>query len=182
MQTKSERWVDCFGIDDWEVSDAGRVRNKQTQYVYKPIKNQNGYWYVKHNKIGKLYILSRLIARSFFGDSDKQVNHKDGNKDNNCLNNLEFVTPSENSLHRFHVLGKSNLKPMFGDDNPMRKHGSPFIGSSHPRAKLTEEDVKQIRMKIKEGCKTKEIQDSYNLSPQLFYRIKTNKIWTHVVM
>ena len=180
MQTKSEVWVDCAVTDTWQVSNLGRVRNKHNLYIRKLVQNPSGYLYVCHSQTGKNYLVSRLVAQSFLGKSDLQVNHKDGNKQNNCLENLEFVTASGNALHRFYVLGKNNLKPMFGNENPMRKHGSPFIGSKHPKSKLTEENVRDIRKRINDGIDGKETQKLYNISPQLFYSIKKNKIWTHV--
>ena len=182
MQTKNEVWVDCVLVDSWQVSNLGRVRNKDNLYVRKLIINPSGYVYVCNFKTKKNYLVSRLVALSFLGKSGLQVNHKDGNKQNNCLDNLELVTASANALHRIHVLGKNNLKPMFGDENPMRKHGSPFIGSKHPKAKLTEENVRDIRKRIRDGADRKETQEIYNISPQLFYSIKKNKIWTHVVL
>lgn len=56
-------------------------------------------------------LVHRLIAEAFYGQSDKEVNHKDGNKQNNQIENLEFVTKSENIKHALqNGLFKPNYK------------------------------------------------------------------------
>ena len=63
--------------------------------------NTNGYIRVYIYK--KTFFLHRLIALTFLEnlENKKQVNHKDGHKINNCINNLEFVTNKENQIHKF---------------------------------------------------------------------------------
>ena len=71
-----------------------------------------------------LVLVHRLVARAFLGPQPSphhtQVNHKDGNKANNCLDNLEYVTPSENMRHSYTVPGKRStgeknfFKPVLG--------------------------------------------------------------------
>ena len=67
-----------------------------------------------NGKTKDMYI-HRLVAQAFIPNPDKkdEVNHIDGDKTNNHINNLEWVTKSENGLHRFRVLGHktANSKP-----------------------------------------------------------------------
>lgn len=69
----------------------------------RPLKNGNGYLSVRLSLEGKKTkeYIHRLILMTFKGPfpAGKQTNHKDLNRANNKLSNLEFVTPSENMLH-----------------------------------------------------------------------------------
>lgn len=81
-------------------------------------------------KIKKLIKAHRAVAETFIDNpySKPQINHIDGNKLNNCVNNLEWVTAKENSIH---TVKHGLWKPKFGEDNPV--------------SKLTKEDVEYIR-------------------------------------
>lgn len=64
-----------------------------------------GYSRVRYQK--KYYYLHRIIAQKFVGDvAGLEVNHKDGNRSNNHISNLELVTRSENQIHSYRVLGR----------------------------------------------------------------------------
>ena len=71
----------------------------------KQFKNERGYWCVviTKNKKTKIKKVHRLVAETFIANSDNkpQVNHIDCNKENNCVNNLEWCTNSENMLHAY---------------------------------------------------------------------------------
>jgi hypothetical protein len=72
-----------------------------------------GYAYVGLYKAGKITKLKvhRLVAQAYLVACDKpHVNHKDGNKLNNCASNLEWVTPKENKIHAFKI-GLTKMKP-----------------------------------------------------------------------
>lgn len=89
-------------ITDYEVSDDGRVRNIDTK---RELKKQfgNGYWHctIQINKHPKRCRIHRLVALAFIPNPDSKpfVNHKDGDRTNNSVENLEWVTPSENTRH-----------------------------------------------------------------------------------
>ena len=81
-----------------------------------PCHYSNGYCFVMLSKDGetKQYLLHRLVARAFLGDSLLEVNHKNGDKDDNRVDNLEYVTHTENQKHSYAVLGRRVNKPYLG--------------------------------------------------------------------
>ena len=85
------------------ISSLGRFRNKKGVIMknYKP--HHSGYIYVRVN-IDK-YAIHRLVALTFLENHDNKpfVNHIDGNKTNNSVNNLEWVTCAENNLHNYNI-------------------------------------------------------------------------------
>lgn len=84
-------------------------------------RKKDGYttiWLTSINGKRKNFYLHRVMAKAFFGDSGLEVNHIDGNKSNNALSNLEYVTRSENQRHRYDVLktGTGTEKPVIRSD------------------------------------------------------------------
>lgn len=95
-------WIDILGFENnYMVSNTGQVKNKNTERILKPTKGKDGYLRVDL-RIGdkrKNATVHRVLMESFFGATDLDVNHKDGNKSNNNINNLEFCTRRENLIH-----------------------------------------------------------------------------------
>lgn len=107
-----EQWKVIDFASNYEVSNTGFVRNKTTKYILKGRETANGYLQVSlkidnENKFMNKYI-HRLVAQFWLDniDNKKEVNHIDGNKKNNNMLNLEWVTAKENSNHRVNVLNK----------------------------------------------------------------------------
>ena len=89
----------------YEVSALGNVRNARTKHILKQFPNNKGYLRLHLCKNGKAkwHRVHRLVAQRFIPNplNKPEVNHKDGNKLNNCIWNLEWSTPSENNQHAY---------------------------------------------------------------------------------
>lgn len=107
-----EKWATVKGYENYAVSNYGAVRNTKRNRHIRPFKDKNGYMLVNlydaENRMRTLKV-HRLVLAAFVPNVDmkEQVNHIDGNKANNCLENLEWATQSENQRHRRNVLGKN---------------------------------------------------------------------------
>lgn len=102
-----EEWKDVVGYEDlFQVSSNGSIYGKRTKKVLKTFTNKKGY-IVMSTRIGGrtgktiVFRLHRLVAEAFISNPENKpfVNHKDGNKSNNSVLNLEWVTNQENMQH-----------------------------------------------------------------------------------
>lgn len=158
-------WKD---INDWpyEVSDSGQVRNCRTGYILKPCGDSNGYSIVTLCNLGKQVTrtVHRLVSCAFFGPRPKDlfVNHKDGKKHNNNTENLEYVTRAENEKHAS-IMG---LKAR---------------GERSNKAKLTERDVRDIRVLYDSGRTQARLGGMYNMSQAGIGYIVNRINWKHVI-
>jgi len=129
-----ENWKEIVGYDKYHVSSLGRIKslNKGRCKILSPEKTRAGYLRVSLCKQGiiKRFQVHRVIAESFIDNPEnkKYVNHKNGNKADNRLSNLEWCTASENEKHSYAFLKKTN---------PIRK--------------LTEQAVNDIRSNAIKG-------------------------------
>lgn len=145
-----EIWKPIEGFINYQVSNSGKIKShkrvrignnkagknklngKKFNYtvpekILKPIQTSTGYLAVtlyNNKKIGNPISIHRIIAKAFIPNPENkpQVNHKDGNKQNYDISNLEWVTISENSLHSYKVLGRQSwLIGKFGKKHPTSK-------------------------------------------------------------
>jgi uncharacterized protein (UPF0248 family) len=110
------------------VSDSGKVfsLHKGIKRERKPVTKDTGYQKMSLRHDGKEHQipLHRLVAKAFITNPENKrcVNHKDGNKKNNNVSNLEWVTHGENKHHSFKVLGEVHwLKDKHGALCPFHK-------------------------------------------------------------
>lgn len=104
-----EVWKSVVGYDDYLVSLTGYVVSKRWGNqirLMKPLRHSNGYTYVYLYKDGckrKSFKIHRLVAQLFIERvvGKNYVNHIDGNKKNNNVKNLEWVTKSEDIRHAY---------------------------------------------------------------------------------
>lgn len=131
-----ERWLPIPGFEDrYLVSSLGKVKStarwhRKEDLQLKGRMDRDGYlkvvlWIdgVPHPRS-----MHRLVMLAFVGPSSLHVNHINGMKDENDLNNLEYVTPAENRAHAKH----NGLV-------------STVCGENHHNAKLSDADVRAIR-------------------------------------
>ena len=112
-----EIWAPIKDFPNYEISSWGRVRNRKGQIMI-PYKNHKGYLKIALCKDGIRYKrrIHRLVAQTFIPNPYNlpEVNHIDGNKENNSFSNLEWVTGEQN---REHAIFMEHWKRLLEENN-----------------------------------------------------------------
>lgn len=153
-----------FKDTDYQVSNLGNVFSVYNGKQLKPFMNDRYlvvdlFAYTVRQRIA----VHRMVAIAFIENPDNKeyVNHIDGNKLNNCVDNLEWVTASENSIHAV----ATGLSP---------------IGEAKTLAKLTEKDVLEIQAAFEAGEKDFVLAEKYGVTSGVISSIRLGKTWKHV--
>jgi len=164
-----ELWKPIKGYENYKASTFGRIcsiprgRRKNGCYL-KPNVGNSGYRYVSLCKDGvpKSFTVHRLIAATFLEDDSTRgdVNHIDGDKLNNRVENLERTTRKENMIHAV--------------ANGLQRSTK---GTSRFNSKLTDDDVREIR---RSKGTTTELGLRFCVDSSKISRIKNFKAWKHV--
>lgn len=172
-----ERWLPVVGFEGrYEVSDLGRVRrlsrdkrNRAGPHIaLTPFRTEDGYLGVGlgmgPGRRPRNHLVHGLVARAFIGEPSPEqvINHKDFDTTNNCVQNLEWVTPAQNvawskaagRLINFHASGTAN-----------------------PRAKLSEEDVAEIR-RLRGQVSQAELGRRFGVSKTAIRYAQTGRNWS----
>jgi len=147
------------------VFENGDIINQKTNKKLKPQNNGNGYLKVTLTIEGKQVqkYVHRLVAELYLLDKSIQVNHIDGDKSNNHISNLEWVTNSENQKHA-HRIG-------------LKKNGNKLWNG-----KFSQEDINSIKKMDLEGVKRKDIAIHFNCSKSTISDILNGKRYLYFIL
>ena len=145
------------GFEEYAVNPFGDIISNKSDFtrLLSQCHGSGGYLSVNLFKNGKEYkrTVHRLVAEAFLKNNDQkpQVNHIDGDKENNRLDNLEYCTALENMQHAFET------------------------GLHSKRGRLTEDELDQIVDMLNAGMIYREIADKFNISPSQVHYIATGR-------
>lgn len=149
----------------YRISKDGTVYNKNDKKLSPHL--NNGYCFISlynNKKERKNFSIHRLVYETWGGKLKEGlwVNHKDGNKANNHIDNLELITPGENHAHAFRI----GLHCHKGEKNP----GSKFKSS----------DILKIRQMKASGLSQRKIAKEFNVTQATISFILAGKMWNHI--
>lgn len=151
-------------FENYFINEQGEVFNKHSRKL-SPSYNGKGYLVLglMHGGKRKTVAVHRLLAQAFIPNLLKlpEVNHINGIRDDNSLQNLEWVTHGDNIKHSYE-LGNKSVK-----------------GSLNPNASISEQTVHEICKFLQDGFKSSEIRDlGYNYN--IVRKIKRKSIWQDI--
>lgn len=154
-------WADISA--NYEASSDGHIRNKKTGKTLAEFVGKDGYLRTQFD--GKTRTVHRVIATTFIlADVGRDfVNHKDGNKQNNSVENLEWCTREENMKHAYAI----------GLKNPPK-------GEANGRARLSPADVQFIKENYKKGDReygAKALAKKFNVAHQTICAVVSGRNW-----
>ncbi len=164
----TEIWKDIPGYEGrYQASSTGRIRSLGARARVLKHTDLQGYDRVGAGK-GNSQLVHRLIALAFVSNPNNKphINHIDGNKKNNRIENLEWVTRSENIQHAF----RTGLRVPPNN-----------VGINHSQSILNEEQVVDIRnLRRHDGYNYREISEMYGVTAGNIAAICTRRSWKHV--
>ena len=165
-----ERWLPVVGFEGWyEISDWGRLKRAMSgkgTFVGRILcggLDKDGYRYtsLSIDGIAHKVKIHRLVMAAFVGPcpEGKEVNHKDGDKTNNYVENLEYITHRENNIHALNTGLRTSPR-----------------GEAHCHSKVTEKDVHEIRRSHGEKS-NKEIAERFGITKPAVCHIVSRRNW-----
>lgn len=164
-----ESWKPVKDFPLYRVSNYGRIKSfwSGRWTILNGTVTTNGYVHqpLKH-LITKIMTVHSIVLEAFVGPRPEgmQCNHKDGNKTNNSLSNLEWVTQSENALHAI----KNGLQPL-------------CRGESHGKAKWKDGEIWLLKKMLYHGVAKSIICKMFKMGIRNVNRIAHGDRWGHII-
>ena len=164
-----EIWKDIEGYEGYyQVSNLGRIKSLKRPRIMKSHLNEaTGYigQNLSNGQIKKYCLVHRLVAKAFIPNPENknQINHKNGDKTDNNVTNLEWATQSENMKHSYKELNRPIRYDILKKD-----------------AKLTEDQVREIKEHLNNSVTHTKLAEMYCVSRQLITSINLGKAWKHI--
>lgn len=176
MDLLNEFWRSVPSYAKYSISNFGRVKSFhrcRTGNILSAPPNSRGYRHATFCDNGKYEDLniSRLVALLFIGPpptEKHEVNHKDGDKQNDCVENLEWVTSSENTRHAHRVLGVA------------QGWNFDHTGTNNPNAKTTLQQVCAIKALLNKNLLHRDIARELGVSIWVVSDISRGRNWRSV--
>src|SRR2546425_4678741 len=174
----NEEWRPVVGYEGWyEVSNLGRVRRVKPGRRTRPGRilrhHLNSYGYpaicLYRSGVQRVLRVHRLVAEAFIGQipDTMEINHLNGIRYDNRIENLEITTRSGNLTHAYRVLGR-------------RGCGASLKGEAHPQSKFTSVDVIAIRTRSANGEGQSDLAREFGVHRQTIHHIVQRRIWKHL--
>lgn len=162
---EEEIWKPAPGYEGlYNVSNLGNVFSVVSNRLLKPYlrRGYKSVWLTK-TRIEKNKLIHRLVAIAFISNPEdkKEVNHIDGDKNNNSVNNLEWATPGENIRHA----DRTGLRDIRGENSKT--------------SILTNEDVLEIR-RLRGILLQRELAEKFNVKKRTIQAVQRRQNWKHI--
>lgn len=163
-------WKEIYNFSGYWINKQGKIWSTRRNVFLTPAKQTGGMRqvHIYRNKIKYDKLVHHLVLETFVcpRPKDKECNHKDGDKSNNNLENLEWVTHSENAQHAW-------------DTGLWNKEKRNFAkGIRNARAILNEEQVLEIRKKHSLGRRYCELAREFKVDDETIRKICIRENWT----
>lgn len=189
-----EIWKDIPGFEGhYQASNLGKLRSLDRSHFFttrhktkgfRKIKGReirpkfcaaNGYWMISLSKGGKIYYntLHKVVALTFLikPEGKYEINHKDGVKINNHIENLEWVTSSENRKHAFKM----------GLQDKTIAAAKARCGMKASNVRFNNSQIKKIREENKNGLSLRKLAIKYKCGKSTIFGIVKRQTWRHII-